>query len=151
VAKKGEIGGKVERIEIIATIGEKLIGQAHRVEADDLGAGGHEVADVIGETPGIEGGDQHEIGLHRREFGHRLRPTAEHLAADRIDVLDEDAGTGDLGDLVELAKTRSEAQRVVDGKGARARESSDQIAGEASRYRMCRRLEEAVAALVVVE
>ncbi len=151
IAEEGEIGSEIERVEIVAAIGEQPIRQAQRVEADDLGAGGHEVADMVGEAPGIEGGDQHAIGLCRGEFGHRLCRAAEQLAPHRVDVLDKDAGAGVLGDPVELGKAGGKTERIVDRKGARAGQSGDQTAGETCRHRMCRRLEKAVAALAVVE
>ncbi len=151
VAEEGEIGREVERIEIEAAIGQKIVRQPHRIEADDLGRLRHEMAHMVDEFRGIEGGDQHEIGVGASQIGHRLGAAAEARTADQCDVLHEDAARREARETVDRIEPAREAERIIDREAARGGESFEQGNRPARCQRVRHGLVKTVAAPAVVE
>ncbi len=62
VTEKHEIRGEVQGVEIGAAVGQELVGQTKRIEAQDLRALRQQMADVRHEALGLEGRHQHDLG-----------------------------------------------------------------------------------------
>ena len=116
VAEEGEVGGDVERVQIAPGVGQHVVGQAQGVEAQDLGALGHEVADVLDRPLGVEGGDEDRGDIGCLELGDGLAYAPEHFFAQVVDVLYEDAGDLQRREVVEFGEGGGLGRRIVDGE-----------------------------------
>ena len=81
VAKKGEIGREIQRVEIDAAVGQPLRRQAHRIEAEDPRRFRQRRRKVLEQPLGVERGDKHGARPARRQFGDRTRALSPIISA----------------------------------------------------------------------
>ena len=151
VAEEGEVGREVEAAQIVARPGQHGLGQAQRIEAEDLGTGRQEVLDVGDQALGVEGRHQNPRRAGLGQGGHRLRGLAEQALVQVVEVLDEVAGETQRSEIVELREVGRVAERVVDRNRARLRQLGEEVRRLARGQRVANRLEEGVAAPGVAE
>ncbi len=98
----------------------------------------------------IESQHQHGPGAANAELRHRLRRAAKNGAADRLDILHEDTGKIEPGQIIELRQRFGLAVGIVE-RDRRALEAAQQGGAFPRRKRMRHRLEEGIAAALVAE
>ena len=151
IAEEGEVGDEIERIEIMLPVGQEIVIEPHVVEADDFGAVRHQVADVAGPPPGVEGGDEDQPGRRCGQVGNRLGAAPQFGAADVGHRLHEDLRHVHARKVVERRKALDHAERIVDRDRSRPLEARHQGLGLCRGERMAHRLVERVAAGDVAE
>jgi len=94
-------------------MGQELIRQAQRIEAQHLRPFGQEVADLRDCALSVERRHQHNLGNRSRRARSPRRRAAEHRLADPRDILDVAANQPQFVQSVELRKAFGEAQGIV--------------------------------------
>ncbi len=84
IAKKGEVRGEIDRIQVASRVGQHRLFQARFVEGADFDALRDEVVDMRDQPLGVEGQHQCAARLGIRQRRHRLRELAEHRHTDGV-------------------------------------------------------------------
>ena len=151
VAEEGEIGGEVDRRQIVPLVGQQRVGYPQLVEGQDIRPIGHQMPDLIDQPAGIERRDQH----HRRPAAGQLADRPGGLAGQRLadarDVLHEGTGDGDAGQVVKGGEGSELVERVVHRHRSGAGKPADEGVTLGRRLGMAERLEKRHAAAGVGE
>ena len=151
IAEQREIGREIKRVEIGAAVGQPLLGDAHRIEAQHLRLGGQIRLQLADQPPGIERRDQHRARAAVGEPVDRRCLPSEHCAAEPRDVLDVDAGDIDIRQPEDLGEPFGGAERIDDRGRRPRRQRGDQRTSMLRRVRVGQRLIKRVAAANIVE
>ena len=77
IAKEGEVGREVQRVEILLLVGQPVFRQAQAVQCDHFGAVRYQVRNVAYCLLGVECYHEQRVHLCRGQIGYRLGRTPE--------------------------------------------------------------------------
>ncbi len=151
LTEEGEVGGEVDRRQILPLVGQQRVGHAHLVQGDHIGAVRHEMADLVDQPAGVEGRDQHDGGAASGQLADRPRRLSRQRLADAGDVLHEGAGDGHRSQIVQGGEGLELRQRVIDRNRAGGGQPCDQRLALGRCLGMAERLEQRHAAAGIRE
>src|SRR5580700_1551272 len=151
IAEEGKIGREVEGVEVGPAAGHARRGEAHRIEAQNLGVGWQISLEMGDEPVGIEAGNENRAGWAVTDLGERPGAAAEDCAADPGEILNEDPDDLDTVHTVNLGKTFRGTLRIDDRRRPVVGERGEESPRWAGGLWMGQRLVQRVAAAKVVE
>ena len=151
VAKKSEICGEIQPVEIGAAVGQAIRRDAHGVQGEDLRAFGKIGLELSNRALGVKRGDEHGACARSSEFCYRRGSVSKNGLADASHLLNIGAGDFDFGEAEEFVEGGGRSAGIVNGDGCVPRQGGDKSAAETGGAGMGQRLVKDVPSPNVIE